>query len=175
MSTRPPQPKQRKVSLTPGTELVVRARHGGVVVVIEGEGELEITRSPEAAGSESAKVQRPRDLRIERALAAVRADPARHFGVRDLAKIAGASPSTFLRLFVRHVGTTPGAWLAAERLELARSLLAETDRGLADIASQTGYASEFGLSRAFKRHFGIAPSVLRRASVGVRAPVRCAA
>jgi transcriptional regulator GlxA family with amidase domain len=172
MSTQPR--KQRRISLSAGTELIVRARRGDVVVVIEGEGELEIARRTTSARSSGVKA-RPRDLRVERALSAVRADPTRRYGVRDLAKLAGASPSTLVRLFVRHLGITPSAWLATERLELARTLLTDTDQGLAEIASRIGYASEFGLSRAFKRHFGVAPSILRRVPVAVQAPVRCAA
>jgi transcriptional regulator GlxA family with amidase domain len=175
MSTLVKGRKAQKLSLAPGTELVVRAKHGGVIVVIEGDGELELTRSPSSAPPAKGRSLRPRDLRLERALAAMRAEPGRRFTSKALAKIAGASQSTLVRLFARHLGTTPKAWLAGERLELARRLLTETNAGLAEIASRTDYASEFGLSRAFKRHFGVAPSVLRRATYSVAAPVRCAA
>jgi AraC-like DNA-binding protein len=174
MST-PRNPKQiRRVSLGEGTELVVRATRGGLRVLIEGDAEFEIVQTPADAPSREPR-ERPRDLRVERALAALRAEPARRFSIAELAKVAGASRSNFARLFTQSLGVTPHAWLAAHRLELARRLVTETRQGLAEIASQTGYASEFGLSRAFKRRFGVAPGVFRRATARTSTAIRCAA
>lgn len=174
MSTERNEQTIRRVALGVGAELLVRVKRGELVVFIEGDGELELVqRGGEVLGHEP--VRRTRELGLERALAAVRADPARRFTVRQLAKLAGASQSTFLRRFVRSMGTAPHVWLAALRLEFARTLVIETDRGLAEIASQTGYSSAFGLSRAFKRHFGVAPSVLRRTTTEAPAAARCAA
>ena len=170
-----PQHEQqvRRVSLAEGTELVVRATRGGLSILIEGDGELEL-RSPLSARRDE-DLERPRDLRVERALAAMRAEPTRRFSMLELAKLAGASRSNFVRLFTRSMGATPSAWLATHRLELARQLLTQTDQRLAEIASHTGYASEFGLSRAFKRRFGVAPSVFRRATRQGSTAIRCAA
>lgn len=174
MSTAAKERKTRRLAITSGTELVVRATGEDLVIIIEGDGELELVRSPAA---EHAVVPHalPRDLRVERALAALRAEPERRFSVSELAKIAGASRATFVRSFTRAVGFTPSAWLAAQRLERARTLLVETDAGLAELASRTGYASEFSLSRAFKRRFGVAPGVLRRATRNATLRLRCAA
>jgi methylphosphotriester-DNA--protein-cysteine methyltransferase len=70
----------------------------------------------------------------------------------------------FARRFRRATGTSPRRWLAAHRLELARSrLLASDVATLAAIAAEVGYATEFALSKAFKQWFGIAPGLLRRA------------
>jgi transcriptional regulator GlxA family with amidase domain len=174
MSTHAKDEVTRRFSLVEGAELTVRVKSGELAIVIEGDGELEVVRRTLDQVGPLRGLRRPRDLRVERALAAMRAEPSRRFTARSLAKIAGASQSTLVRLFARYVGTTPRAWLAAQRLELARTLVTETDEGLAEIARRTGYASEFGLSRAFKRHFGVAPSVLRR-TTSVPAPIRCAA
>jgi transcriptional regulator GlxA family with amidase domain len=111
------------------------------------------------------------DLRVARALAALRREPARPFRVRELAKLAGASRSNFARLFQAATGRSPIRYLAERRLELAARLLRTTSEPLARIARETGYASEFSLSRAFKRHFGVAPARYR-ASFG---QIRCAA
>ena len=174
MSTPRNEKQIRRVSLGEGTALVVRARRGGSSVVIEGDAEFEIVQLPAEALPPEPR-ERPRDLRVERALAALRAEPARHFSIAELAKLAGASRSNFARLFTRALGSTPHAWLAAHRLELARRLVTETRQSLAEIASQTGYASEFGLSRAFKRRFGVAPGVFRRATARAATAIRCAA
>jgi transcriptional regulator GlxA family with amidase domain len=175
MSTPAKERKTRRLAVTSGTELVVRATGQDLVVIIEGDdGELELVRSP-AEARVTVPPSLPRDLRVERALAAARAQPDRRFSVSELAKIAGASRATFVRSFTRSVGVTPSVWLAAQRLELARTLLVETDAGLAELASRTGYASEFSLSRAFKRRFGVAPGVLRRATRKAALAIRCAA
>lgn len=113
------------------------------------------------------------DLRVARAMRAVRAEPARRFSVRELAKVAGASRATFARLFQRATGLSPKRWLTAERLEYAARLLQASDASLAEIAGRIGYANEFAFSRAFKRHHGVAPARFRRG--GSAPPIRCAA
>jgi transcriptional regulator GlxA family with amidase domain len=111
------------------------------------------------------------DAYVERALEAMRAEPAREWTVAALARVAGLSRAPFARRFHRATGTSPLRWLTAHRLELARQRLLESDLGLAAIASEIGYGSEFALSKAFKRLFGIAPRAFRqgRAASLVRA------
>jgi AraC-like DNA-binding protein len=111
------------------------------------------------------------DLRIARVLRAVRAEPARHWRVTDLAKLAGASRAAFARLFRAATGTSPKRWLTARRLEQVASLLASSGATLGEIANHVGYTSEFALSRAFKRQYGLAPASYRKMS----SPIRCAA
>jgi transcriptional regulator GlxA family with amidase domain len=98
-------------------------------------------------------------------------EPARPFRVAELAKLAGASRATFARLFIAATGRTPIRFLTERRLELAAKLLITTRAPLSRIAELTGYKTEFALSRAFKRHHGLAPAHYR----GRVAPVRCAA
>jgi transcriptional regulator GlxA family with amidase domain len=111
------------------------------------------------------------DLRVARVLKAVQAEPSRRFTVRDLAKLAGASRASFVRLFLVATGESPQRWLRARRLEQAAHLLISGDERLADIAARVGYVSEFALSRAFKRRYGLSPAVYRRQSL----TLRCAA
>lgn len=111
------------------------------------------------------------DLRVARALRAVLAEPERLWQVRELAKLAGASRASFTRLFLAGTGTSPQRYLRALRLERAARLLITTDETLARIAARVGYVSEFALSRAFKRHYGRAPSRYRQESA---LTLRCA-
>jgi transcriptional regulator GlxA family with amidase domain len=74
-------------------------------------------------------------------------------------------------LFSAATGRTPIRYLTELRLELAARLLVTTRAPLSHIAEQTGYKSEFSLSRAFKRQHGLAPAHYRSAG----APIRCAA
>jgi transcriptional regulator GlxA family with amidase domain len=117
---------------------------------------------------------RPRDLRVEKALRALEADPRRRWTLAELAKLVASSRSNFAKVFAAETGETPGSWLARKRLELAREIVESSDVKLADIAERVGYASEFALSRAFKRYFGIAPARLRRSGAGA-SPIRSAA
>jgi transcriptional regulator GlxA family with amidase domain len=112
------------------------------------------------------------DLRVARVLKAVQAEPGRRFTVRDLAKLAGASRASFVRLFRSATGESPQRWLRARRLEQAAELLAHSDERLSSIATRVGYVSEFALSRAFKRRYGVAPALYRRQS---SLTLRCAA
>ncbi|WP_067466864.1 helix-turn-helix domain-containing protein [Nocardia amamiensis] len=58
------------------------------------------------------------------------------------------------------------AYLTWWRLSSGARLLRDTDAPLAAIATQVGYASEFGFANAFRREFGVAPA----ASAATRVP-----
>jgi transcriptional regulator GlxA family with amidase domain len=111
------------------------------------------------------------DLRIARVLRAVQAEPQRRFSVRELAKLAGASRASFVRLFQAATGSSPQRWLTERRLERAKALLAQGSSTLARVAAEVGYRSEFSFSRAFKRRYGQSPQHFRQG----QAPIRCAA
>jgi transcriptional regulator GlxA family with amidase domain len=109
-----------------------------------------------------AVLQRARDARIDRALAAMESAPAERWTVAKLAKVAGLSRAAFARRFAAEVGASPLRHLRAVRLGRVAELLSTTDASLADAAARVGYASEFALSRAFRRVVGIPPGVFRR-------------
>ena len=109
------------------------------------------------------------DLRLARALRALQAEPARSWTMKELAKVAGASRASLVRLFHGTTGTSPKRWLTLYRLERAAELLAGSDQTVAQVATSVGYASEFAFSRAFKRQFGVAPARYReQGSLGLR-------
>lgn len=120
----------------------------------------------------AAMVHQVVDLRVARVLKALQAEPARSFTVPELAKLAGASRASFVRLFQAATGSSPQRWLRARRLEQAARLLLSSDERLSVIASRVGYTSEFSLSRAFKRQYGVAPAHYREQRAFT---VRCAA
>jgi len=111
---------------------------------------------------------------IDRAIAAMKADPKRRWTVAALARTACLSRSAFARRFALALGKGPLSWLAEYRLALAQRRLLETDLPLAAIATEVGYACEFAFAKAFKRRFGLAPGFYRR-SVGLGAVFRAAA
>jgi transcriptional regulator GlxA family with amidase domain len=105
-----------------------------------------------------------RDVRIERALAAIAKAPAERWTVARLAKLAGLSRAAFARRFRLEVGVSPLRFVADLRLQKAANLLVASDESIAAIAGMVGYANEFALSRAFRRFTGTPPGVYRRTS-----------
>lgn len=79
--------------------------------------------------------------------------------LRDLARAACFSNFHFHRIFQAMTGETPRGFVARLRMEAAAQLLfTRRDLTLAEIAQEVGIASDAQFSRAFRQHFGVAPS-----------------
>jgi len=81
--------------------------------------------------------------------------------VRDLARRAHTSERTFARTFVAQTGTTPLAWLTAQRVAHAQTLLEETRLDLEDLARRCGFGSAALLRHHFRRSVGVTPTEYR--------------
>lgn len=101
------------------------------------------------------------DERISRALTAMHADPFRRWTVNDLAEVALMSRSIFAQRFAATVGEPPLHYLARWRMNIAADLLRGGGMKVTEAAQRVGYASDAAFSRAFKAHFGYAPSEAR--------------
>ncbi|WP_018353629.1 GlxA family transcriptional regulator [Longispora albida] len=82
--------------------------------------------------------------------------------VDDLAARARLSRRTFIRRFQEATGTSPGAWLIAQRLQLAEELLERTSLPLEEVARLAGYGSAAMLREQFVRRRGVPPSEYRK-------------
>lgn len=80
----------------------------------------------------------------------LRAEPARNWGLGELAGLAGVDRSYLVRLFRRHAGMPPLAWLARVRAERAAVLLMTTDQPIAAIGAQVGWADPNYFARRFR-------------------------
>lgn len=79
-----------------------------------------------------------------------------------LAKVASFSPYHFHRIFAAHFSETLGSYLTRRRLEQAAARLASQPRlTILSAALAVGFGSPEAFARAFKRHFGLAPSLWR--------------
>jgi AraC family transcriptional regulator len=79
-----------------------------------------------------------------------------------IAEATGLSPSHFARRFRAAVGRAPHQYLIQIRIDRAKRLLSETDRGIAEIAFACGFANQEHLTRLFKRSCGLTPAGFRK-------------
>ena len=79
-----------------------------------------------------------------------------------LADAAGYSKAHFVRLFRRTLGTSPHRYVLQRRLEQAHRLITTTALPLAQVAAETGFASQSHLHAAFVRRYGSTPGEARR-------------
>ncbi|MEU7280046.1 GlxA family transcriptional regulator [Streptomyces sp. NPDC045431] len=87
-----------------------------------------------------------------------------------LAALAGVTPRHLTRLFLEHLGQTPGRFVRQARTEAAAHLLASTTLPLASVAARCGFGSAETLRQAFTSRYGIPPSRYREAHA-TRRPV----
>ena len=88
-------------------------------------------------------------------------DSARDLSVSELAAACSVSAGCFRRLFKEYSGKTPIEYRLDLKFSRARSMLAESDTRVADIAALLGFESSAYFCRLFKRKFGITPSGFR--------------
>ncbi|GHA62648.1 AraC family transcriptional regulator [Streptomyces tendae] len=93
--------------------------------------------------------------------------------VADLAARAAVSPATLHRRFRAQLGTTPLAWLTAERVTLARRLIERGEERLDAVAARSGLGTAANLRARLRRETGLSPSAYRRRfGTGPGEPVR---
>ena len=101
------------------------------------------------------------DSRISDALAYLHRSYALPLTVQELAAQAHLSPGRFRTLFRARTGMSPAAYLLALRMNHARSLLAQTDLTVREIAESVGFPDQLYFSRQFRRYTGLTPSACR--------------
>lgn len=82
--------------------------------------------------------------------------------VDDLAALCALSPGHFHACFRELLGMTPQAYVQQRRLAHARDLIERTSRSLGAIAAEVGFLDQGSFSRAYRRTYGVPPSLHRR-------------
>lgn len=83
-------------------------------------------------------------------------------GLEDLARDAGVSRFHFIRLFSRHTGLSPYAYLAKTRMRQAVDYLKSTDMNVKEISRLCGFNDFSYFCRVFKRQNGVSPGSSRK-------------
>ena len=83
-------------------------------------------------------------------------------GLSEMAGVANLSRYHFSRQFKRSTGLSPHQYVIQRRVKRARELLSSTDLSVGDVASAVGFTHQSHLAHHVRRHFGVAPSSLRR-------------
>ncbi|WP_296149241.1 AraC family transcriptional regulator [uncultured Flavobacterium sp.] len=80
--------------------------------------------------------------------------------MQKLSYLTGRSLSTFNRDFKKLFNTTPQKWLTEKRLELAYYQLSEKKKKSTEVYLEVGFEDLSHFSFAFKKKYGIAPTLL---------------
>ena len=102
-----------------------------------------------------------KDERISRATTAIHQNPAHDWSIEALAELCGMSRSSFVALFEKVMRQAPGAYIRELRLAQAAKLLRYSGATVEKISDQVGYTSKEAFSRAFRKRFGMSPSIWR--------------
>jgi AraC-like DNA-binding protein len=98
----------------------------------------------------------------ERAKEVLRARMDGEISIAEVADACGLSRSYFIRAFRETTGLTPHQWLMQQRIEMARGLMADSLKPLAEIATICGFADQSHFTRVFTRAAGMPPGSWRR-------------
>jgi transcriptional regulator GlxA family with amidase domain len=83
------------------------------------------------------------------------------FPVERLAELAGLSPRSIARLFIRELSVTPHEFVEGVRLDQARNLLESTNLALKTVAFECGFTSPDQMRSTFQRRLNITPQQYR--------------
>jgi AraC-like DNA-binding protein len=99
---------------------------------------------------------------LQAAVEVARRDLAKPLDLAAMARAAGCSPATLVRLFRRHLRNSPMAWLRAERIEEARRLLASSALPVAMVGLRVGIDDPHRFAKTFRAATGHSPRTWRQ-------------
>ena len=118
---------------------------------------IEVHRLRREAASGAGHLERFKELRR-----LLRENPGRPWSINELAKLVNLSPSRFSHLFREYFHISPWEDLLRARLDLARTLLIQTNLKGRELAEHCGFSDERYFSRCFRRREGVPPGEFRR-------------
>ena len=102
------------------------------------------------------------ETRIKKSLDYIENHLLENIRASDIANASHFSENHFQRIFRSLVGETVNEYVTRRRLEHAANLLIyNKEKSISDISVHCNYSSNANFAKAFKKHFGIKPSLLR--------------
>ncbi|PJG84486.1 cupin domain-containing protein [Conservatibacter flavescens] len=102
------------------------------------------------------------DKRLRVLIQQIVATPQENWSVKRMTDIAHISRAQLMRLFKQKIAISPHAFVMKQRLQKAAMLLNRSADSILNIALATGFQSETHFGKAFKRYYGVQPSVYRK-------------
>ncbi len=96
-------------------------------------------------------------------------NPTRDWSLQTLAATVHANPDYLARTFSAVAGLPPMAYLRRRRLELATSLLANSEHPVGEVGNLVGWPDANYFTRRFRAEFGLSPSAYRSRFLKIRA------
>lgn len=101
-------------------------------------------------------------LRLKKVLSFIEEQLARDLKLENIAEVAGVGVSHLQTLFRNAVGISVYQYVLQRRVERAKTLLANRDLSIADVADAAGFADQSHMARIMKRMLGNTPTMMRR-------------
>jgi AraC family transcriptional regulator of arabinose operon len=114
--------------------------------------------------AESASTQSALPQAVLLALQVMDAQLAHDLSLSAVARAANVTPQHLIKLFRRHLHTTPTKYLWQARVRRGVELLCATGLSMSEVAERSGFANPFHFSRLVKQHYHKTPKQLREAA-----------
>lgn len=98
-----------------------------------------------------------RNAKVSQAVEIMRANLEATISPSQIASQVGVSTRQLERLFQKFLRSTPKAYYMKLRLQVARSLLLQTELSVIEVALATGFTTPSHFSKNYRRHFNTAP------------------
>ena len=98
---------------------------------------------------------------VKRAIEFLQARASDHISLEDASHASGVGMFHLIRLFQKHLGLTPHAYLTQVRIARSRQLL-ELGQPVAQVALDVGFADQAHFTRRFKQLTGTTPALYAR-------------
>ncbi|MBB5063813.1 AraC family transcriptional regulator [Granulicella mallensis] len=96
-------------------------------------------------------------IQLKRTVEYMRASLLRDVRLKELASVAGLSPSHFGRAFKRSTGLTPHRWILQHRVQLAQRLMRESGKPIVIAAEMAGFSNQSHFTKVFRASTGTTP------------------
>ncbi len=94
---------------------------------------------------------------LKEALSFLQANINGRVSIESLCRHCGCSSMTLLRLFKRHLDSSPIEHFIGMKMALAREMLSASSQPVKEISRQLGYSSQLHFSAEFKKRNGLSP------------------